>query len=287
VGASHSPGDVVPSDRVGSVHVAFSIGLLSTAPLAATRLRAAVRGRATFVEFADAQALLAALARDEIGLTVIELRGRDAQRALAALRLVLDSFPLHPIVAWCDFRTIDARDVLEVARLGVRDLLREDADDLPYTLGNAVASAMQRTVSHRIATALGELVPKRLLPVLEYALEHAGERLDRDVVAAAFGVSRRTLHNRLIAAGLPPTRTFLTWCRLLVATALLEQPGYTLDGVAGQLDYTDGNALSASLRRYTGSGIATLRREGALVATAEAFRRTVREDVVVAPFSAS
>jgi AraC-like DNA-binding protein len=144
---------------------------------------------------------------------------------------------------------------------------------------------MQRTVATSINAAVGDLIPMRLRPVFEYVLEHVNDQLDRDQLAATFGISRRTLHNRLADAGLPPTRTFLTWCRIFVAIALLEQPGHTLDSVSGQLDFNDGGVLANLIRRYTGLGIRELRRHGALAAAAEAFRRQVTE-ALTAPVSA-
>ena len=71
--------------------------------------------------------------------------------------------------------------------------------------------------------------------------------------------------------------SILTWCRVLVASALLEQPGHTLDSIAGQLDFPDGGALGKTLRRYTGFGITELRKRVALPMTITAFRETVRE----------
>lgn len=256
----------------------FSIGLLSTSSEAVPRLRAAVRERASVVPCSSPDALLTAIGARHIALAIIEVRGAAARGALAALRDVRHRFPRHPIVVWCDVRSLETRDLLAIAQLGVRDLLREDGDDLPFTLGNVITAAMQRTVHGAIAEALGDAIPRRIMPIFEYALEHAGEHLDRDDVAAAFGISRRTLHNRLADAGLPATRTFLTWCRLFVASALLEQQGTTLDSVAGQLDFGDGSVLAVTLRRYTGTGILALRREGALAATAAAFRQRVRRD---------
>ncbi|WP_373069598.1 helix-turn-helix domain-containing protein, partial [Gemmatimonas sp.] len=115
----------------------------------------------------------------------------------------------------------------------------------------------------------------RLHPLLEYVLEHSHEQLDREEVAAVFGLSRRTLQNRLTDARLPPLRPFLTWCRLLVAAALLDEPGHTLDSVAAQLDFHDCANLGVALRRYTGTNITRLRDRGAFTAAIRAFRDVV------------
>lgn len=260
----------------GDVAVAFRIGLLADTPAAAPRLREAVRGRALIEPFADAESLLAATARGFIALTVLEVRRAGSAAALATLRRLHENFPAHPVIAWCDLRSLDTQTLLAVARLGVHELIRQDGDDLPHALAHTIANASQRNVSTRIANELSDLVPPRVRPVFEYALEHASEHLSREAVAAVFGISRRTLHNRLDESGLPSTREFLTWCRLLVASALLEQPGHTLDSIAGQLDFPDGGALGKTLKRYTHHGISELRRLGAVVTTMAAFREAAR-----------
>ena len=65
---------------------------------------------------------------------------------------------------------------------------------------------------------------------------------------------------------------FLTWCRLLVAGALLDERGRSLDSVAGQLDFPSGHGLGMVLRRYLGSGINALRHSQVSATVESAFR---------------
>ena len=239
------------------------------------RLRAISPPHSTVLPFADEVDLLQALTRGGIALTVVEAGGSAHELGIRTLRRVHDDFPQHPLIAWCDLKRMKSHELLDVARSGVQDIVRSDLDELRHAFARTLASATQRAVSAQIAIELQNLVPRSLMPVLEYALERANQHLERNAVAAVFGVSRRTLHGRLIDHRLPPTREFLTWCRLMVASALLDQPGHTLDSVAGQLDYGDGGVLGNSLRRYTGAGINKLRDGGVLGATIAAFRATV------------
>lgn len=239
------------------------------------RLRSIAPARSTVAPFQDEAALLDALSRGGIALTVVEAGGSTHDLAIRAMRRVHDAFPEHPVVAWCDLKTIGSQQLLDVARAGVQDIVRNELDEMRHVFSRIMATATQRAVGVRIAQLLQNAVPDKLRPVLEYALEHADEHLDRDAVAAVFGVSRRTLHDRLVSHRLPPTRSFLMWCRLLVASALLDQPGHTLDSVAGQLDFTDGHNLGNILRRYAGVGISRLREVGALDSAVAAFRATM------------
>lgn len=239
------------------------------------RLRGIAPTGTSVVPFQDELALLNALSRGEVAVTVVEAGGSDHELAVRALRRVHDAFPDQPLIAWCDIRRITSQQLIDVARAGVQDIVRTDFDEIRHAFARIMASATQRAIGARISAALADLLPVSLRPVLEYALERADEQLERDAVAAVFGVSRRTLHDRLVAGGLPPTRSFLTWTRLLVAAALLDQPGHTLDSASGQLDFGDGTTLGNMFRRYTGHGVSHHRPGGVLDASIAALRSSI------------
>ncbi len=253
----------------------LGIGWIPSSSATIGRLRNIVPKGAVVVPCADDVELLMAVSSGRVTLTVIEASGASNPVALLALRRLREGFPNHPVVAWCDVRTIQSHELLEIARAGVQDLVRHDLDELRHVFARIMASATQRAISFRILEALSDLVPPRLMPVFAYALEHSGQHLDRDGVAAVFGLSRRMLQYRLTEAQLPPLRPFLTWCRLMVAAALLEEPGHTLDSVASQLDFHDGANLAVALKRYTGTNISTMRAQGALTSALRAFRESV------------
>jgi len=229
------------------------------------------------VPFDDVASLLAAVASGSVSLTVAEAGGPHHTSSVRAVLQLREAFPAHALVAWCDLRRIDTGQLLELARAGIQDIVREEQDELPHIFSRILATARQRSVASQIVVLLEDLVPRRLRPMLEHGLEHAGEHIDRDEFAAVFGMTRRTLHNRFLRAGLPSPRPFLTWCRLLVASALLEQPGHTLDSVAGVLDFPDGGSLGQYLRRYTGSNVTQLRDRGILHTTIGALRSQLAE----------
>ena len=255
---------------------ALGIGWIPSSSPTIDRLRNIVPAGAVVVPCADDVELLIAVTSGRVALTVVEAGGGSNAGALLALRRLREDFPKHPVVAWCDVRTIESHELLAIARAGVQDLVRQDFDELRHVFARIVASATQRAISFRILDELTDVVPMRLHPLLSYVLEHSDERLDRDGVAAVFGLSRRTLQNRLTEARLPALRPFLTWCRLLVAAALLDEPGHTLDSVAAQLDFHDGGNLGTALRRYTSINITQLRARGAFREALHAFREAVQ-----------
>jgi AraC-like DNA-binding protein len=151
---------------------------------------------------------------------------------------------------------------------------------MQHVLSRVLASATQRSSARQIDERLRELIPAPMRPLFRYALEHAHEPLTVDAAAAAFGITRRTLRNHLVEHRLPRPRVFLTWCRLLVAGALLDERSRSLDSIADQLDFPSGHGLGMVLRRYLGSGITVLR-DGHVSAAVEcAFKTALAEAAI-------
>jgi AraC-like DNA-binding protein len=225
--------------------------------------------------FGDDVALIDAITRGDISATVVEAGGSTHDLALRVLHFVARAFPQHPRLAWCDLRSIGATQLLEIAAAGTHGMLRAYADESRRAVADALATATQRAVGPRIIEVIGEVVPQRVRPVMEFAIEHANSHLDRTAVARTFGLSRRSLHTRLATYHLPPTREFLTWARVLVACALLDQPGHSVESVAVRLGFSDGGVLRKILMRYTGLTATRLRELGALRTAARAFQDDV------------
>lgn len=241
------------------------------------RLSGIVPDGSVVLPYIDEVALIADIANGKVALTIVEGGGGTQAVAVRTIRRVRQTFPVHPVIAWCDLHSMPSLDLLDIARAGPQELLRHGHDEIQVVFARIMASAMRRAAGAQISDILNPALPRKLRPIFEYAVERASEHLDRDEFAAAFGISRRTLHNRLVNAGLPATRTFLTWCRLLVATAMLDQPGHTLDTVSGQLGFYDGRNLGTALKRYTGSNVTDLRKGSVLKATIAAFQVKLAE----------
>ncbi len=238
---------------------AFGVACIPASPLLLARLRDAVGQPERVRHFPDAASALPLIISGSIDATVVAVFAGEIDHALSTIRLLRETVPTHAVLAWCELRTLSTRQLLDIAQSGVVELVLRDVDDMRHVLARVLASATQRSVVQRIEAKFSAIMPHGLQPLFRYALEHAQEPLTVDGVAAVFGVTRRTLRNRLVDHGMPRPRHFLTWCRLLVAAALLDERGRSLDSVAEQLDFSSGAGLGMTLRRYAGSGIIALR----------------------------
>ena len=239
------------------------------------RLRDAVAPHGLVQQFADADSVLPAIAAGHIDCTVVSLDGETIDRDLGAIRRLREAFPRHPIVVWCEMRSLLSRQLLDVAQLDIAELAFRGITDSRHAFAQLLSSARQRASARELHQRLSELLPKSMQPLFVMALERAAEPLDVARAAAAFGVTRQTLRNRLLHHGLPRPQPFLIWCRLLVAGTLLDERGRTLDSVALQLGFSSGQNLGAALRRYVGATLTELREGQVGVAVEGEFARIV------------
>ena len=240
-------------------------------PLLLARLHDAVGAPAFVQAFPDSAAALPSILRGDVQCTVVALDGRGFADSLQTIRVITHATPSHAVVAWCDRSSLTTRQLLDVAQAGVTEMVLRDVDDLRHVLARILSSAFQRSHAHRIENRHLARIPNALRPVFRFALEQAHATTDVDRVAAAFGITRQTLRNRFVQHRMPLPRTFLTWCRLLVAASLLEERGHTLDSVAFQLDFSSGHHLGTVLKRYVGTGVSGMRNSSVVVTVDAAF----------------
>ena len=81
---------------------------------------------------------------------------------------------------------------------------------------------------------------------------------------------------------MPLPRKFITWCRLLVASSLLQENGHTLDSVGWQLDFGSGHHLGTVMRRYVGINVSEMRISGISDAVESAFLASIGMNSVTA-----
>jgi AraC-like DNA-binding protein len=102
-------------------------------------------------------------------------------------------------------------------------------------------------------------------------------------LCVALHVSLRTLLRWCVDEGLPPPRRLLAWMRLLLAAALLEDPGRTVLGVAFASGYYSDNTMRRALKELLGRSPTRLRQEGALAFALRGFLTEIHHPAALAP----
>jgi AraC-like DNA-binding protein len=114
-----------------------------------------------------------------------------------------------------------------------------------------------------------------VLPILRYCLEQGRRALTVEQVAQALHVHRKTLVDRLTAAGFPSPSALISWSRLMVAARLMEDPGRSIEQVALVLDFPSGTSMRNMVKRYTGLRPAEIRENGGMRCVLHAFKHAI------------
>ena len=242
-------------------------------PVSRVRLIDALRTEAS-VRYCERLSEVFALVESGLAsLVVLDHRDFNGSPTLPTVRRLRDEYPSVPIVMYLPMSAVISGAVMDYAKAGVSQLVFQGVDDLKASLRSAVDAALDQVSASALSEELESLVPATIVPFLRYCLEHARRDFTVEEVAAAMGVHRKTLVDRLKAARLPSPRAMIGWCRLLVAARLLDDPGRTVEQVALKLDFPSGAALRNMFKRYTGLKTTEVRENGGVRCMLHAFKR--------------
>lgn len=196
---------------------------------------------------------------------ILELDPADDVGAHEAfVRRVRESFPSLPVVLYAPLTPDTAKRIMRLANAGADELLLEDQGEVEDGLQRLVFRAHVSRCAARVIDAMGGRLPASTRAILVQCMHLARTPLSVAALARAVGVNRKTLVNRLGAAGLPGPETVISWCRVLLACELLEDRGRSVERVALLLGFGSGVALRNMFRRHLGLAPSALREPGAL-----------------------
>lgn len=239
--------------------------------VARARLAESLRGQSAIRFCEHRSELVALLASGAVGALVVDKRDSDGKSTLHLVRRVRSAFPALPIVLYTALAPDASRDVLRFARAGVNDLIFRGVDDTRAALRGALQAAADDCLAKLALSEIEPLVPANVLDIVRYCVENARGDIGVGEVAAALSVHRKTLVNRMRAAGYPPPSWLISWGRLLHAARLLD--GRSVTQVATLVGFPTGTALRNMMKRYTGLTTTEVRRHGGMRCVLRVFKR--------------
>jgi AraC-like DNA-binding protein len=239
---------------------------------ACARIRSSLHGNAS-VDFCRGRAeLVRRVASLPTGVVITELWDASGAPTAIVVEHLRARFPAIPVVAYCTLCHTTSRELLAMARAGVNGFVLRGIDDVGDALRVALAAADDNCFELAMSRELATVLAADVQPVVAHCLSHARCAYTVTAAAAALGVSRRTLFNRLANAGLPSPSAVISWCRLLLAARLLEDPERSVESIALALEFGSAAALRGMLRRYTGVLPNDVRRRGGAAYVLESLR---------------
>lgn len=229
------------------------------------RLADALKGWSAPVEcVAQARDVRARLAAGDVRVLVVGPRDASERPAAPLVADVRHDHPSVTVVAYCASSAGSSDDIVALIRAGAHALVVRGVDDERHAFRAALRGAEQRCTATLVFDRIRDQLPPAVAPLVALYLRADGVPPSVAEAAELLGVHRKTLVNRLAAAGCPTPRALRTWCRLFVASRLLEEPGRTVESIALQLEFDSTTGLRNALKRYTGQGAGAVRAAGGL-----------------------
>jgi AraC-like DNA-binding protein len=224
------------------------------------RLRTAIRDRHQVVLCEDWSALVQACEQQPVRVAVVDLF--DGGRAnFEWVRHLKQRLPRLTLIAYVSFAADRAHDLFDAGRQGMDALILADQDDAPRALLALIENAESKSLGAVVRSALDTVDPTTRDAVL-LSVTRAHERLAPEGLARLLALPRRTVSQRLSAAGFPPPHRLLTWGRLIAAAHLLEDLHRSADRIAVALDFPSASAFRNTCQRYLGSTPGEIRTRG-------------------------
>jgi AraC-like DNA-binding protein len=218
---------------------------------------------------------LAALRAQLLGATVLvtivaEARDEDGAPTAPLLREILALRPATAIIGYCHARSASA-DILDLACAGIDELVQEGIDDEGIALRAAFTGSIEACAARSVREAIQHLIPSVLRPLVDFCLQYPQEDHSVEGLARALGVDRKTLLNHSHRLALPPPSALAMWCRLLLAAAMLESTGQSVEHVSLALDFASPSSFRNACRRYANERPSTWRTPGGLARVVRRF----------------
>lgn len=229
-------------------------------------------GRATVVFCGDARELVEAAVSPVVVAAVVALHDAVGAPQTELVRALRRRRPdLTIVVASPGATTHTSRDVLDAGRAGADRLMIRGFDDP----ARVIAEVLERlSATGGVGVVLARLRPHLsagALRIVTHTLRLAGDDPSLHVLAAALGISARTLARHVACEGLPTPGALIDWCRVLLAAQRIEATDGSVLRIAGELGFSSATALRRVIRRFTGLRPTELRARGSLTTAIDAF----------------
>jgi AraC-like DNA-binding protein len=216
------------------------------------RLQSAFQSHAKLRFCATGEHLLRLVRSETARLIIVEPwddRGTSTALTIATIR---SEFPDVRVLAYCRLQPDDCHELPALGRAGATLVVFRELDDKGPALRDVLDETYDSACAASVVERVRSLAPPITRSIAGYCARHASKSLSVEELAFAFGITRRTLVNRLVRAGLPPPSTLITWCRLLRATCDLQGNGMTVKQIAHAHGFGRTTTFRRVLKRHTG-----------------------------------
>ncbi|NIM48131.1 MAG: helix-turn-helix domain-containing protein [Gemmatimonadales bacterium] len=228
--------------------------LAAVPEISAARLQRAVGHRFQFLPVATWTGTLDAILSAPLDMAVLDPALEDTPRAQEIERICV-LFPSLPLVLYTKLTPDVVPVLLQLGRVGVREVVVAGHDDHPQRLSDVLVNEGAHALSRQLIEEIGDLLvhcPGQLRWAIETIVrEPAAFHTVQDLAERA-RMDRRTCARWFTKAHLPPPSVVLMVFRVAYAHRLLQDPGYTVENVATKLGYAKARSFAQNVKEVFG-----------------------------------
>lgn len=224
-------------------------------PILLSHLRVVLSHADQRLTSADSWESLSACVRERPVDVVVVDPGANGAIQVGPVIALRERYPSLPVTLYTVLSPVMMRAALQLSGHGVQHVVLHRFDDEPARF----LGLLEAQLSHAVSDALLECLSRPLMsltPPVARALERLYRRPDRyftaDDLAAAAGVTARTLYRQFEGAGLASPRVVVMSARVLRAYTLLRDPGIPIEEVSAKLGYSSPRMFARHMREAVG-----------------------------------
>jgi AraC-like DNA-binding protein len=200
------------------------------------------------------EALTQVIRTHPVDVAVVDPRDGGTMRT-EELRQLLEQYASLPVVVYTTLTPEALRATVELAKHGVQHVVLRGFDDEPRRFRALLERLPAYAMSERLLETLaGPLAgaPAAMVRAVERMFRSPHGFHDVCDLAAAAGMTRRSLDRWLDRTGVASAKTLVVGARMLRAYHYMRDEGYLLEDVAAKLGYPTARLFARQMRLMTG-----------------------------------
>lgn len=205
--------------------------------------------------------LMAAVKREPAAAAVADLNAEPGKDG--ALRVLRFSrrYPRTPLLVWGD---LDGRDLFRVGKAGAFDVVVAPDSGNAALVTERVRDAARDRIAARVEEALRARIATEGRALVGAAAARIPDGIQVPELADLNGFSISTLERRCQEWGLTTPGRILLWLRIIYGLNWLQEPGRSVESVAGQVGYSSGAAFRRAVNVTLAPGSTAMRKAESL-----------------------
>ena len=185
---------------------------------------------------------------------ILSVPDQAPQATLDLIRNVRQTHPSMYIVVWSErlhSSPNTAKFIVDAARAGVNDCVLTETDACSAVQRRIADGMYEAFVLRHVIPATEPLVSPLIQSFITTAIRRGQGTLSVDGIAKSLGTRRQTIARACHKADLPSPLELVSWCRLLLATAILDQTRVNGDQIGPRI-FGSPSGFRNTLRRRVG-----------------------------------